>query len=737
MDIDSDFRSDIRELVVEYCANKYGHNAVCGIMARSTLQAKAAVKAAARALGVERGGDTTTFAKEADAVCELIDKETLVEVEEAVKEKFKSNKVAMQIFEDAKVIDGALVAVTKHAAGVCISDGDITDVAPLVYVSGKDSFCTQYDKDYVEGVGIVKMDFLGLTNLSFLDKCARYVQRQSGETFNVETLPQEKVIYEKIFSKGKTNAVFQFESGGMKQMLQDFKPTCFEDIILLVAAYRPGPLQYLEDIIKVKNGKKKPDYVIPEMAEILGTTYGYPVYQEQIMQIFNKFAGFSLGESDIIRRYMSKKKTDKFAKYKNKFIDGLIAKGADTEKAEEFWAQLLEFSKYAFNKSHAAAYAYVAYITAWLKYHYPKEYLCAVMNFTSPEKIISVFGDCKAMDIKVAQPHINYSVDDFSINGSSIICGFSAVKNCGAQGEIIQAERKANGPYKDFVDFLLRTKAKKDSVKSLILAGAFDSFIRNRKGLADVLDEFYDVLAKIKIKEDVVNGEVKEGEKPKTPAQKEAAAKKLEELIAQLRDIRFVNSEEEQTSRLNAEREMLGTFVSASPLDGYKMPDELGFTPISNLEGMKKGREDITVMGFIADIRKQNRKSDGKEMAFFKLEDATGIVDTNCFTKEYEKFKDLVVDGNVVKVSGYITVDEYNGEQRVKFSVKNMEPLAPTRSDIIITISSRVNWESVMEKIKPYLKKNGHPLKVYDKLEAQIYDTPYAVSEEIKKIKFC
>lgn len=730
-DIDSDFRSDIRELVVEYCSNKYGKDAVCGIMARSTLKAKAAVRAAARALGIEKEEKSTAFISEADAIVDLIEEDSLVAVEDAVKVKFKHNDIALQIFEDAKLIEGTFIAVTKHAAGVCISDSDITDVAPLLYVKGKDSFCTQYDKDYIEGVGIIKMDFLGLTNLSFFDKCARYVLKNTGDTFNIETLPQEKEVYRKIFQKGKTNAVFQFESGGMKQMLQDFKPESFEDLILLVAAYRPGPIQYLEKIIEVKKGIKEPDYVIPEMSEILGNTYGYPIYQEQIMQIFNKFAGFSLGESDIIRRYMSKKKTEKFAAYKDKFINGLIKKGAEKEKAEDFWNQMIKFSEYAFNKSHSAAYAYIAYATAWLKYHYPKEYLCAVMNYTSSEKIISVFGDCRDRDIKVQQPHINYSVDDFSINGNSIICGFSAVKNCGAAGKLIQEERIRNGPYKNFPDFLIRTKTKKDATESLIYAGAFDSFVRNRKGLADVIDEYYSILGKIKKKEDVIYGKAAN----KSSVQISAAKKKLDELKNSLYDIRFINSEENQSERLNREKEVLGSFISSSPLDGYKMPDEMGFVPIANLDGYKRGDE-ITIMGFISDIAKRYRKSDNAEMAFFKLEDVTGIVKVNCFTIPYSKYKDCIEDGKVVKIKGKIQYDIYNGEQVLKFIAETISVLSPVKKDVVISIKNRTQWLDVQNKIKPFLRKGGSPLKVFDLLEQQFYSTPYTVSEDITSVNF-
>lgn len=722
-DIDSDFRSDIRELVVEYCENKYGKDAVCGIMTRTTLAAKAAVRAAGRALGVERGGETTTFDAEVNNICDLITEGSIEACEELSK---VTSVVGKQIIADAKLIEGVFVTVGKHAAGVCISDGDITKAAPLMYIKGKDAFCTQFDKDYVEGVGIVKMDFLGLTNLSFLDGAARNILAGTGETFNIETLPFEDAVFKKIFQKGKTNAVFQFESGGMKQMLQDFKPASFEDLILLVAAYRPGPLQYLPDIISVKSGKTVPEYILPEMEEILGATYSYPVYQEQIIQIFNKIAGFSLGEADIIRRYMSKKKTEKFAAYKDKFIDGLVAKGASVKRANEFWTQLLEFSKYAFNKSHAAAYAYVAYITAWLKCHFPKEYLCAVLNYTSTEKMLSVFGDCRERDIKVVPPHINYSVNEFSINGSGIMFGFSAIKNCGSSGEAVIKER-SRGPFKSFADFLIRTKLKKNATEALIYSGAFDCFTRNRQGLAEQLDVFYEILSKIKVKEVVIEN----ADGIKTPKQISDAVSRKQELIDELNAVRFVNSEEATAPRLNREKEYLGSFISASPLDGYKMPDELGLVPVANLEGLKKG-DTVTVMGFVSDMKVKHRKSDGEELGFFKLEDQTGIVNVNCFTREFAKYKSKLAEGAVVKIRGYISVDTYNDEQFVKLVVQAAEHLAPTRKEIILRIANKTVWPDVLEKIKPFFVPNGRPLRVYDELAKKFYSTPYFVSEDIK-----
>lgn len=357
-DIDSDVKSDIRDDVMKYIEWKYGgSDAVCGIMTRGTQQCKAAIRNCARLLGSEMYGDTKTFLDLGDQICKAVPEElgiSLADCEDELREKFEDNADAQKILDNAKLVEGSLTSVGVHAAGVVIADnGDVSSYVPLMYVSGKDRFVTQCDKNEVEKKNLLKMDVLGLKNLKMITDALQMIQKRTGKKIDMEADVDvcDPAVYKSIFAAGKTDSVFQFESEGMKKLLRQFKPEKMEHLTMLNALYRPGPLQYIEPIFAVRSGKVKPDYLIPEMEEILGETFGYPVFQEQIMGIFNKFAGFSLGEADIIRRAMAKKHLDELVVYKDKFVEGMIARGATPEKVEKFWNELLDFSRYAFNKS--------------------------------------------------------------------------------------------------------------------------------------------------------------------------------------------------------------------------------------------------------------------------------------------------------------------------------------------------------------------------------------------------
>lgn len=597
--------------------------------------------------------------------------------------------------------------------------------------------------------------FLGLRNLNFINKTLNYIRDNHGVTMDVEKLPFEKKVFEKIFASGNTNAVFQFESNGMKQMLREFKPDCFEDLILLVAAYRPGPLQYLPKVIAVKQGKEKPNYVIPEMETVLGKTYGCPIYQEQIQQIFNKFAGFTLGEADIVRRLMAAKDAVGFSKYKDKFISGLIEHGASEKDAVSFWEELLKFSEYAFNKSHACAYAYVAYITGYLKCHYPAEYLCAVMNFTDFDSLKTVLGDCRTFNIKVLPPNINDSEDGFSIKNGAIICGFGTIKGVAASGALIREERKLNGPFSSFADFLLRTRAKKDAVESLIKGGTFDAFFSNRSAMIAALPSFIEVLSKIKDKEkDIENIKalLEDNDKIKLSLQTkaiESAQKKqkkgdttaipkevteddvkneraklnkkrrdreetVKTLIQNFYALPVINTEENKQKRLEAEKEVLGSYISSTPLDGYNMPLELKCTPIAELIAQK---EKVTVMGFISDLMLKKTKKDNSDIAFFNLEDQTGIIRVNCFSKAYKKAKDFIVEGAVVKITGFCKKTVFNEEERLEFTVEKLEILRPTKKPITIVVKHLGEWTELYNTVvKKYVSDDGYPFNVYSEM---------------------
>lgn len=736
-DIDSDFKTDIRDKVLDYVKHIYGEEAVCCIMTRGTQAARASIRNAARLLGSEKYDDTAHFLSLGDAISKKIPNELgikLIDCKEDLLKEFYENKDAAEIINNAMLIEGTFVNVGMHAAGVIIADnGDVKKYVPLMWNKDKEQWMTQCEKDPCEANGLLKMDFLGLRNLNIITETLNRVKKNYGKSIDIERIPFEKNVFSKIFATGNTNSVFQFESGGMKKMLRQFQPSSIEDIILLVAAYRPGPMQYLDSIIAVKHGRQNPDYVIPEMETILGQTYGYPVYQEQIMQIFNKFAGFSLGESDIIRRYMSKKKTEKFAAYKDKFVDGIVARGANPEKAEAFWTQLVEFSKYAFNKSHATAYAIVAYYTAYLKYFYPAEYLCAVMNDTEFEKLGGLIEDCRSFGIKVYPADVNYSDDKFSTKKDGIVVGLGLLKSVGNSAEMIIANREANGAYKSFADFMLRTSCKKNVAESLIYAGAFDAFTNHRQALVDVVPDYVAILKKIKDKKDIIAIEYDKDDK-KAAGRNERAQTALKTLYANLASISTViTSEENYLTRLENEKDKVGTFVSGHPLDVYGHAADFDCTPINEAD-VSRG---ISIMGIITNLRIVQRKSDGANLAFFTLEDQTGTIDINCFTSAYATNKSAIFADNVVLIKGdcFEDVDNITDETILKINAKTITNVEIKKKSIAIDVTSPIHWhEEVFKSLKPYFDTNGAKLIIFDEMNNQFRKTDLCVNEEILKL---
>ena len=736
-DIDSDFKTDIRNKVLDYVKYKYGPDAVCCIMTRGTQAAKASIRNAARLLGAEKFDDTKRFLSLGDQIAKTIPSTlgiTLGDCEDKIKDTFSDNDNAMEIFRNAKLIEGSFVNVGMHAAGVIIADnGDVKQYVPLMYNKDKEQWMTQCEKDPCEALGLLKMDFLGLRNLNIISESLREIKKNTGKSIDIEKVSFDKDVFQKIFALGNTNSVFQFESGGMKKMLRQFRPESIEDIILLVAAYRPGPMQYLDSIIAVKHGRKEPDYVIPEMETILGKTYGYPVYQEQIMQIFNKFAGFSLGESDIIRRLMSKKKTKEFAKYKDKFIDGLCESGADRNRAEDFWIQMVDFSEYAFNKSHAAAYAFIAYYTAWLKCYYPAEYLCAVMNDTEFEKLGGLIADCRGFGVKVHPANINVSDTKFSTSKDGVVVGLGLVKGVANSAAPIINER-INGRYKSFPEFMMRTRTSKDVAENLIYAGAFDEFTKNRQALVDAVPEYCEILKKIKTKETVLSAEstattAKEIEKEQ--AKKERAQTALNLLISNMNNISVnLYGDENLLVRLENEKEKIGAFISGHPLDTYGTPKDYKCTEIDELDKQRN----VTVMGIITNLRIVQRKSDSADLAFFTLEDQTGTIAVNCFTQTYAQFKDVIREDGVVIITGDCIedVDNITDETVLKINAKSIKTIQAKKKTVVIEIESAMDWEdNVKEKIKAFRTKDGMNLVAYDKMYGKFRNIDAQVTNDI------
>ncbi len=730
-DIDTDFSSEIRYKVADYVADKYGRDTVAFIRTKSTQQGRNSIRNMARVLGYR---DNNDYSKSADKIAKDIPfnfKGSLNDYKETLFSNY-TKKIEKEIITKAIENEGSMTAIGTHAAGVIIGDGrPLTEYVPVFYNPKMEEWSVSCDKEEAEEIGLLKMDFLGLNNLDVICETVERVKKYRNIDLDMDNIPFESEVFENIFSTGSTVSIFQFESKGMRDMLKTFKPTCFEDIILLVSAYRPGPMEFIPDIIKSKNGELKPEYCVLELEEILSPTYGYPIYQEQLMDIFSKCAGFSQGEADIIRRYMSKKKVDKFKKYKNQFINGLIEHGAVNEKAEELWDSLVSFSEYAFNKSHATAYAFVSYQTAYLKYHYPEYYMCAVLNNINPKKLSSTLYECREMGIKIYLPDINKAYENFENTGDGIIFGFSRIKNVKNKILPLIEEKKENGAFISFKDFVRRTRISNKLVFPLIEAGCFDGYRSGMRtsykiaysDIMAILDNISKSESNIAKLEEKINN----AKKPKKSmiddleAEKNRLADFEKEYSLYSPSVDITDNED----CLERERELLGAYVSGHPLDAYKNHYKTGkVTMIADILSVKDNDNDsddedeqnsynisntnVTCLGIIKDVFITHRKTDNKEMAFFNLEDYTGTIGINCFTKKYEQFSKYIKEGNVVEINGIIFDDE-----AVKITVNSISKIRPIKNPLYVSIPQKSDLDSLIDIMNGYVNEEGHPVLLH------------------------
>lgn len=727
-DIDADLSPEVRERVLEYVKQKYGEEAVCCIMTKGALKAKAAIKAAARARGLEQDRKGAFF-ELGNSLAKIIPTEpgaVLADSIEDLRSAFPDNPDAQGIIDDALLLEGVAVQYGMHAAGVIIADnGDVGEYIPLMWNSANNVWVTSCDMVEAEAqAGLLKFDFLGLKNLAIISDAIRMIKRNSGVAIDIEKVPQEAEVYREIFAKGKTDFIFQFESDGMKALLKKFQPENLEHLVLLNAVFRPGPLQYADPICEVKRGKRKATYICKEAEDILKVTYGYAVFQEQIMTLCNKVADFTLGEADMVRRYMSKKKVDKLAEFAPKFIDGLVRKGVSRDKAEAFWVELMDFGRYCFNKSHAAVYATVAYYTAWLKYHYPCEYMAACLNWTVVKEQPAAVAKCRDLNLKVLPPDINRSSLVFSGNKKEILFGLSKIKHVGeSSAEPIIADRIANGPFRSFRDFLKRTNPRQDVLTSLIDAGAMDCWCSNRAALKFAAEKMMDDLGKVKTKEKAI-AEITEALADTTLTVKER--EKLEKRLVNAKlamteyKERFdtaiipISLPEDLTAKLAAESALLGMYVSGHPLDEYPEAKQRRTTTIA--EATAKNRY-VTVAGVAKNVRVKSRKSDNAPMGFFDIEDETDIAEGCCFTKAYREYGSLIEENAVLLVEGRLTVevDDETGETSKKISIESIKPLFRKPKKLLVAVYGLPRWvETVYPALKPYENETGMEVVLYD-----------------------
>lgn len=728
-DIDSDIGATTREKVIEYVKTKYGERAVCGIMTVNAQAPKGCLRMSAKYYGLKKNEQAMTtigdiLAKEIPENPKIkfsstvaangeIDPESNVTLKDWLLQKYTGNVDLEEIIRWACIIEGIFTSYGAHAAGIVISDNDdISEYLPLRM--GKTGMTTQCDMVQVEENGLLKFDFLGLKTLDIITETLRMVEKNTGKIINPKEIDlEDKNVYNHILSTGKTNSVFQFESSGMKAMLKKFKPSCFEDLIILVSMFRPGPLQYLDDVCKVKNKQKQAEYLCKELKPILEKTYGAIVYQEQVMEIFQKLAGYTLGGADMVRRYMSKKKEEKLEQERKTFIRGdverkivgCVANGIKEETANKLFNQMMAFAAYAFNKSHATAYAFNAYVTAWLKYYYPAEFFAAALNWTDNEGISGLINEAISCGVKVQCPNVNTSEVECNATCDTIIFGLSLIKGVNSNAKTIVKERNKSGNFQSFADFLIRTNSNKNVIENLIAAGTFDLFCKNRKAVKEGYE---------KIKQ------------MKTDQEKNAYV--------------FSDVTESKTERLNEEKKFLGAYITEHPMDFYPNADILMINRISGLSATDK-----KIYGVITDLNIKHRKADGKEMAFFNLEDKTGKIEVAVFAKAYEKYKDTIKEGNVVILFGSMNVetefDENDNEvSNFKFFAQSVVKKEELPYKVILAVSSVATFHLDIENIfmKKYEAKEGekrHLLYLYDIAMKEMRSTGYYVSEKVLELK--
>ncbi len=784
-DIDSDISNESRGKVIDYVKARYGEDCVCGIMTTDSQGPKGAIAMAAKYYGLRKYGEPLKNAGPSlsDDIPDVInvsfstmvtEKGTIPEDDKAptttlydyMYKKHESNKDEIEVLKWALVCEGMFTAYGAHAAGIVISDGNpISDYLPLRYNEGLNMMTTQCDMVQTEDSGLLKFDLLGLKTLDIISETMMTIEKAHGiivDPLNID-LNDEK-IYKEVFSKGLTQSVFQFASSGMKQMLKRFKPSSFEDLIILVSMYRPGPLQYLDDVIAVKNGTKKMTFLTPTLEPILGKTYGAIVYQEQVMQIFQSLAGYTLGGADMVRRFMSKKKKDKLEHEREAFIngdperniDGCVKRGIPAEIANELFDQMMAFASYAFNKSHAAAYAFNAYLTAWFKFYYPAEFFTAALNWTEKITEVSILlYEASLYDVQVLAPDVNLSEDRFSYQNGAIRFGLSSIASVKNHATNI-LEVRGNGAFKSLKDFIVRTDETSKIIENLICAGAFDGFFKNRKSMLNFSEELKSPLKKYHEKtafiksaeyvlpiiesipsdEELINAQKKAGlkaeVKEKTTVQKleakiSSAKEALKVIEEELNTVKIIDCVEDKAARMHKEKELLGIYLTEHPIDYYPSADEIRASVICNAEG------DCPIYGVITDFTIRLTRKTGQQMATFKLEDRTGSINVVMFTKQFARWGKHLQNGKVVKLLGNVQIESDEENESIQFIADGVEEVKQKMLPVMYSVSSYATFHLEVEDAfrSKFEEEDGREFILYDKMRGEMRRMLYHVSDKV------
>lgn len=667
-DIDTDIQDTRRDEVIEYCTHKYGEGRVGNIVTFGKMMGKMAVRDVARVMEVPYA--------EADRLAKLVpdpEQGHHVPIGRAIKEvpdlksEYENNPTSHEVLDFAERLEGTIRSHGVHACGVVIAPDDLVKFLPME-VSAKGPLTTQYPGPQIEELGLLKMDFLGLSNLSVINNALRMIRKVYHEDVDMYALPLDDESTYKLLQRAETTGVFQLESAGMKRYLRDLKANRFEDIIAMVALYRPGPMQFIDSFIRRKHGEEPITYLHPGLENSLKDTYGIMIYQEQFMQISREWCGFTGGQADTLRKAVGKKKVDLMNKVKPQFIEGAVKIGGATEEiAEEFWRELLDFANYCFNKSHAACYGLVAYWTAYLKAHYPDAFMAALMtaDMRSTDRLAIEITECKRMGIPVLGPDINESYGDFGIVGTEkkIRFGLSGIKSMGKAlvEEYVIPERDKNGPFKSVCDFASRVnsgKFNKKSWEAAIKTGAFDRFADR----SDLLFNLENIQAYgAKRQKDAVSGQT-----DLFGAMGDAGA-------VPEPDIKPSPTKYSDKEQLLWERDLMGLYISSHPLDRYDTYFEEQTHPYSLVAAEHDGKV-LSVGGIVSAVRTIMTKSNTR-MAFVKLENKTSEIEVIVFPNLYEEVGAKLAQDNVIKVTGRVNAKDKDGNvtNEVKIIAESVE----------------------------------------------------------------
>ncbi|MGM0536675.1 MAG: DNA polymerase III subunit alpha [Pseudomonadota bacterium] len=717
-DFDVDFCMEKRDRVIDYVADRYGRDAVSQIVTFGTMAAKAVVRDVARAQGKPYSlGDKLSKLIPFEVGMTLA---KAIEAEPALKEYLEADEEAAEIWEMALKLEGITRGTGKHAGGVVIAPTRLTDFSPLLCDEDGSGLVVQFDKNDIEEAGLVKFDFLGLRTLTIIDWALEMVDKvratEGQGPLDIDTIPLDDVPTFEMLKKAETTAVFQLESRGMKELIKRLLPDSLEDMIALVALFRPGPLQsgMVDDFINRKHGRAEisyphPDYQHALLEPVLAPTYGIILYQEQVMQIAQVMAGYSLGQADMLRRAMGKKKPEEMAKQRAGFLEGCAANDIDADLAGNIFDLVEKFAGYGFNKSHSAAYALVSYQTAWLKAHYPGPFMAAVMSteMDNLDKVVPLIEECRHLALTVTPPDVNVGGYRFTVDDQArVIYGLGAIRGVGEGpiGAIVEA-REAEGPFEDLFDFCRRVdprRMNKRTLEALIRSGALDTLGPSRAVLSAALEDALKAAVQTQTNQNLgmmdMFGEAFVDES-------------AGDAYADYRQVREWSDKE----RLAGEKETLGLYLTGHPIDEYE--EELARFVSTRISDLKPSREPQRVAGLVVGVRTMKSKR-GDTMAFITLDDRTGRIEASLFGELFEQLRGRLEADQVMIVEGEVSSDDYSGGLRLRG--KDVTPMVEARSRFgqAVELSldgARLNGrlvESLRDSLAPFCNVEGLPVRL-------------------------